>query len=133
MAAMRDHPLRGGRSPPGSGWELAIWYLIRLCGLALFVLALAHFSITHFVFDVTVQEADWVLDERWSEPPLADRRLAHALAGHLPQLHGRPDGRRRLHPRRPPHARSRWACTSLALVLFAMGTMVVATLPFPVK
>ena len=50
-----DHALRPGE-PAGGGFELAVWYLIRLSGLALFVLALAHFSITHFVFDVTEPE-----------------------------------------------------------------------------
>ena len=45
---------RSGRAKPaGGGWELAVWYLIRLSGLGLFVLALAHYTITHFVFDVT--------------------------------------------------------------------------------
>lgn len=58
---------RSGRAKPrGGGWELAVWYLIRLSGLGLFVLALAHYSITHFAFDVTVQKSDWILgDARW--------------------------------------------------------------------
>ena len=31
----------GSARPQGGGWELAIWYLMRLTGLGLFVLALA--------------------------------------------------------------------------------------------
>ena len=61
---MSDGSPRSGRAKPaGGGWELAIWYLIRLSGLGLFVLALAHFSITHFVFDPCRPEADWILDD----------------------------------------------------------------------
>jgi hypothetical protein len=39
---------RSGSARPGSGWELAIWYLMRLTGLGLFVTALAHFIIVQF-------------------------------------------------------------------------------------
>ena len=36
---------RSGRAKPaGGGWELAIWYLMRLTALGLFVTALAHFA-----------------------------------------------------------------------------------------
>lgn len=57
----------GGRSrPQGGGWELAVWYLMRLTGLALFVLALSHFLITHVLWDPAIQKAQWILDERWA-------------------------------------------------------------------
>jgi succinate dehydrogenase / fumarate reductase membrane anchor subunit len=57
---------RAGRGRPRSGgFELAVWYLIRLTGLALFVLALSHFSITHFVSDPAEQTSQWIFDERW--------------------------------------------------------------------
>jgi succinate dehydrogenase / fumarate reductase membrane anchor subunit len=57
---------RAGRARPRSaGFELGVWYLIRLSGLALFVLALAHFSITHFVSDPAEQTSEWIFDERW--------------------------------------------------------------------
>jgi succinate dehydrogenase / fumarate reductase membrane anchor subunit len=57
---------RAGRGRPRSGgFELAVWYLIRLTGLALFVLALSHFSITHFVSDPADQTSGWIFDERW--------------------------------------------------------------------
>jgi succinate dehydrogenase / fumarate reductase membrane anchor subunit len=57
---------RAGRGRPRSGgFELAVWYLIRLTGVALFVLALSHFSITHFVSDPAEQTSQWIFDERW--------------------------------------------------------------------
>jgi succinate dehydrogenase / fumarate reductase membrane anchor subunit len=58
----------GGRRPrpQGGGWELAVWYLMRLTGLALFVLALSHFIITHVLYDPAEQTAQWILDERWA-------------------------------------------------------------------
>jgi succinate dehydrogenase / fumarate reductase membrane anchor subunit len=46
--------------------ELAIWYLMRLTGLALFVLALSHFIITHVLFDPANQTADWIDAHRWA-------------------------------------------------------------------
>jgi succinate dehydrogenase / fumarate reductase membrane anchor subunit len=118
--------------PAGGGWELAIWYLIRLSGLGLFVLALAHYTITHFVFDVTVQEADWILDERWGsllwrtvDWLMLSLVIFHSFMGVRTVVGDYTRGGLRM------------ALTMglyvLALVLFAMGTMVVATLPFPVK
>jgi succinate dehydrogenase / fumarate reductase membrane anchor subunit len=53
--------------PTGSGLEVAVWYLMRLTGVALFVLALAHFSILHFVFDPADQTAEFVRNERWNQ------------------------------------------------------------------
>jgi succinate dehydrogenase / fumarate reductase membrane anchor subunit len=111
---------RSGRvKPAGGGWELAIWYLIRLSGLGLFVLALAHFSITHFVFDVTVQEADWILD--WL---MLSMVIFHSFMGVRTVVGDYTRGGAR--------AALTMGLYALALVLFAMGTMVVATLPFPV-
>jgi succinate dehydrogenase / fumarate reductase membrane anchor subunit len=57
---------RSGRARPRSaGFELSVWYLIRLSGLALFVLALAHFSIVHFISDPSEQTSQWIFDSRW--------------------------------------------------------------------
>jgi succinate dehydrogenase / fumarate reductase membrane anchor subunit len=123
---------RSGRArPAGGGWELAVWYLIRLTGLGLFVLALAHFSITHFVFDVSVQEADWILDERWGsllwrtvDWLMLSFVIFHSFMGVRTVLGDYTRGGVRV------------ALTMilyvLALALFAMGTMAVAVLPFPV-
>lgn len=55
----------GRARPRSAGFEMGVWYLIRLSGLALFVLALAHFSITHFVSDPAEQTSAWIFDERW--------------------------------------------------------------------
>ena len=120
---------RSGRAKPsGSGWELAIWYLIRLSGLGLFVLALAHFTITHFIFDVTVQKADWVLDDRWSsllwrttDWLMLSLVIFHSFMGVRTVLGDYTRGGVRV--------ALTMALYVLALVLFAMGTMAVATLP----
>ncbi len=123
---------RSGRArPAGGGWELVVWYLIRLTGLGLFVLALAHFSITHFVFDVSVQKADWILDERWGsllwrtvDWLMLSFVIFHSFMGVRTVVGDYTRGGVRV------------ALTMilyvLALALFAMGTMAVAVLPFPV-
>ena len=86
------------RSPAGSGCELAVWYLMRLTGLGLFVLALSHYLILHFLYDPAEQNAGWIADERWSEHRSGGRlRLADADVRAVPRLHGHADRRRRLH------------------------------------
>jgi succinate dehydrogenase / fumarate reductase membrane anchor subunit len=59
---------RTGRPRPAGGdrLELAIWYLMRLTGLGLFVLALSHFLITHVLFDPANQTAEWIATHRWA-------------------------------------------------------------------
>jgi len=57
----------GSARPQSSGWELAIWYLMRLTGLGLFVTALAHFIIVHFISDPKDQTADWIATHRWMD------------------------------------------------------------------
>lgn len=58
---------RSGRAKPqGGGLELVIWYLMRLSGVALFVLALGHFSIQHFIFDPSQQTSTWIFNQRWN-------------------------------------------------------------------
>jgi succinate dehydrogenase / fumarate reductase, membrane anchor subunit len=46
--------------------ELAIWYLMRITGLGLFVLALSHFLITHVLYDPANQTAAWIATHRWA-------------------------------------------------------------------
>jgi succinate dehydrogenase / fumarate reductase membrane anchor subunit len=124
---------RSGRvKPAGGGWELAVWYLIRLSGLALFVLALAHFTITHFVFDVSVQESTWILDERWGsllwrtvDWLMLSLVIFHSFMGVRTVVGD--------YSRGGVRTALTMGLYVLALILFAMGTMVVATLPFPVK
>ena len=55
----------GSRARPGGGFELAVWYLMRLTGLGLFVLAISHFLITHVLYDPANQTASFIT-ERWA-------------------------------------------------------------------
>ena len=58
---------RAGRArPSGGGLELAIWYLMRVTGVGLFVLALTHFLILHVLYDPAQQDASWIAQVRWS-------------------------------------------------------------------
>jgi succinate dehydrogenase / fumarate reductase membrane anchor subunit len=58
---------RSGRPRPQSGgFEVAIWYYMRLSGVALFVLALTHFSVQHFLSDPKDQTAAWIFAEAWN-------------------------------------------------------------------
>jgi succinate dehydrogenase / fumarate reductase membrane anchor subunit len=119
----------GSSKPQGSGWELAVWYLMRLTGLGLFVLALAHFLITHFISDPAIQDSDWIT-ARWGN--IAWRTtdwlmltfvLFHATMGMRTIVQDYTRGG------------TRTILTMLlylsAIVLFAMGTIVVVTLPLP--
>jgi succinate dehydrogenase / fumarate reductase membrane anchor subunit len=56
----------GRPRPQGGGLELAVWYLMRLSGVALFVLALGHFLIMHLLFDPSNQTAEWITSHRWN-------------------------------------------------------------------
>jgi succinate dehydrogenase / fumarate reductase membrane anchor subunit len=119
----------GSARPQGSGWELAIWYLMRLTGLGLFVLAIAHYIVVHFVFDPAIQDTDWVT-LRWGS--IAQRTidwlmlvfvLFHAFMGVRTVIADYTSGG------------TRTVLTMLlyltGLVLLAMGSMVVFTLPMP--
>jgi succinate dehydrogenase / fumarate reductase, membrane anchor subunit len=64
-AERRINGRSGSRARPGGGYELAIWYLMRLTGLGLFVLAISHFLITHVLWDPVIQDAQWI-GERWA-------------------------------------------------------------------
>jgi succinate dehydrogenase / fumarate reductase membrane anchor subunit len=124
---------RAGRPRPhGSGFELAVWYLMRLSGLALFVLALGHFSIMHFIFDPATQSAQWIIDDRWGSVLwrtvdwlLLTMVVLHAFLGVRTVLQDY------------IHGGARTALTLLlylaGIALALMGTMAVMTLPFPVE
>jgi succinate dehydrogenase / fumarate reductase membrane anchor subunit len=58
---------RASRRPTGGGRETVIWYLMRITGVALFVLALSHFVIQHFIFDPSEQTAEWIATHRWNQ------------------------------------------------------------------
>ncbi|HZL15505.1 MAG TPA: succinate dehydrogenase [Verrucomicrobiae bacterium] len=124
---------RAGRArPQRSGFELGVWYLMRLSGLALFVLALGHFSITHFIFDPATQTAQWIIDDRWGsllwrtvDWLLLTMTVLHSFLGVRTVVQDYVSGG------------ARTALTMLLYVtgiaLFLMGTIAVMTLPFPVK
>jgi len=120
---------RGRKRPTGSRRETAVWYLMRVTGVALFVLALAHFSILHFIYDPADQTAAFITDQRWNQLfwrafdwTLLMLVLFHSFMGMrtvlLDYLH------------RP---RLRLVVLSVfylaAVVLFVLGTVVVMTLP----
>jgi len=122
---------RSGRPRPQSGgFELFVWYYMRLSGVALFVLALIHFSVLHFVFDPSQEKAGWIFSERWNNVLLRTfdwllltMVVSHAFLGirtvTMDYFHG---GRRTL------------ALTALYLVgivVFVMGTTVVLTVKLP--
>jgi succinate dehydrogenase / fumarate reductase membrane anchor subunit len=117
--------------PSGSRKELVIWYLMRITGLALFVLALAHFSILHFIYDPADQTADFIATQRWNQFfwraidwALLMMVLFHSFLGMRVVFQ---DYIRR------PRAR-RIVLTALyitAAALFLLGTWVVLTLPSP--
>jgi len=122
---------RSGRAKPqGGGWELVIWYLMRLTGLGLFVTALGHYIIVHFLFDPSEQTAKWITDERWGN--IAWRTVDwlmltfvvfHAFMGLRTVVQDYTTGGVR--------TLLTMGLYLGAIVLFAMGTIVVATLQFP--
>jgi succinate dehydrogenase hydrophobic anchor subunit len=123
---------RAGRAKPQSGgWDLAVWYLMRLTGLGLFVTALGHYLVVHVVFDPSEQTAEWIAQVRWGD--LLWRTLDwlmltfvtfHAFMGMRTVVADYTRGGLRM--------ALTMALYLGALVIFAMGTMVVATMPFPV-
>jgi succinate dehydrogenase / fumarate reductase membrane anchor subunit len=66
MSGIRVSGRSGGRAKPGGGYELAVWYLMRLTGLGLFVLALSHFIILHVLYDPACQRATFI-SQRWAD------------------------------------------------------------------
>ncbi len=119
---------RGGRPRPvGSAVDLYVWYAVRISSLALFVLALAHFAMTHFVFDPADQSAEWVRQTRWSSAALRALDWGMLMAV---LVHGFLGMRTVLQDYVPSRVRSLalGALYALALVLFALGTQVVLTL-----
>jgi succinate dehydrogenase / fumarate reductase membrane anchor subunit len=120
---------RAGRArPSGGGLEVAIWYLMRLTGLALFVLALTHFLILHVLYDPAQQDASWIASVRWSslfwrsfDWTLLMLVLFHAFMGVRTVIVDYARGRLRMILVS--------ALYLLAFALFVLGTSVVLTLP----
>jgi succinate dehydrogenase hydrophobic anchor subunit len=122
----------GSARPQGGGWELATWYGIRLTGLGLFVTALAHFLITHVLSDPDQQTVDWIMTYRWGD--IAWRTIDWLMLGFV--IFHSFMGMRTVvndYTRGGLRIALTMALYAGALVLFAMGTLVVATLPFPTR
>ena len=120
---------RAGRSRPQSGgWELAVWYLMRLTGLGLFVLVLSHYLILHVIYDPAEQTASWIAEVRWSslfwrafDWLLLMLVLFHAFMG-VRTIVGD-------YTRGGVRTLLTMALYLAALVLFAMGTVALVTAP----
>jgi succinate dehydrogenase / fumarate reductase, membrane anchor subunit len=114
--------------PSGGGFETLVWYLMRLTGVALFVLALAHFLILHVLYDPSQQDSTWIATVRWSsifwrafDWSLLMMVLLHAFLGVRTVVADYLTGGRRTAVLTVVYL--------MAFVLFAAGTMVVMTLP----
>jgi succinate dehydrogenase membrane anchor subunit len=122
---------RGRARPRGSRRETLSWYLMRLTGVALFVLALAHFSILHFVFDPADQTAEFIANERWNrlfwrafDWLLLTTVLFHSFVGVRTVVID--------YVRRAAYRTvALYLLYALAGVLFILGTQVILTLPVP--
>lgn len=120
---------RSGRvRPQGGGFELAVWYLMRLSGLGLFVLVLSHYLILHVLYDPAKQDAQWIAEFRWSSTfwrafdwLMLMLVLFHAFMGMRTVVSDYTRGGVRM------------LCLSviylLGILLFVIGTAVVLTLP----
>ena len=113
--------------PVGGGFELTVWYLMRLTGLALFVLVLSHYLILHVLFDPAEQDSSWIAEIRWSSTfwraydwLMLTLVLFHAIMGMRVVTSDYLNGRGR--------AVALSLLYLVGIVLFAMGTIVVFTL-----
>ena len=120
----------GSVRPTRKGSERTIWYLMRLTGLALFVLSLSHFLILHVLYDPKDQTAAFIATVRWSS--LFWRAndwlfiivvLVHALLGIRIVVGDYLKGGLR--------TAVMMGFYLLGLVLFTFGTIVIVTLPRP--
>jgi succinate dehydrogenase / fumarate reductase membrane anchor subunit len=120
---------RGRAKPTGGRGETLVWYLMRISGVALFVLALSHFSITHFIYDPAEQTAEWIAQNRWNEVLW---RSLDWLMLMMVLLHSTLGMRTVIGDViRAPRARmvTLAGLYLLSALLFVLGTLVVATLP----
>jgi succinate dehydrogenase / fumarate reductase, membrane anchor subunit len=108
-----------------------IWYLMRITGVALFVLALAHFSILHFIWDPAEQTAEFIATERWNQLfwrgfdwLLLMTVLFHGFLGMRTVVNDYIHGIR-------ANSLALAVLYTLALLLLIIGTEVILTLPMP--
>jgi succinate dehydrogenase / fumarate reductase membrane anchor subunit len=120
---------RSGRvRPQGAGRERTIWFLMRLTGLALFVLVLCHYLILHVFHDPADQTAQWIGEFRWNSTfwrvydwTMLTLVLFHAVMGMRIVVGDVLGGRAR--------TAVVWILYAIGIALFVMGTQVVVTLP----
>ncbi len=114
--------------PGGSGFEVGIWYLMRLTGIGLFVLVLAHYLILHVIHDPAEQNAEWIQEMRWSS---TFWRSFDWLLLTLVQFHAFVGMRTVVSDYSRGGLRTLLlsAIYLLGFVLFVLGTVVVMTLP----
>jgi len=120
---------RSGRARPSrGGWDLAVWYLMRLTGLGLFVLVLSHYLILHVLYDPAQQHSGWIAEVRWSS---TFWRTFDWLMLMLVLFHATMGLRTVIGDYTRGGTRSMLLGLNYALgvVLFVMGTVVVMTLP----
>ena len=125
--SIQRSPSSSRAKPVGGGFELAVWYLMRLTGLGLFVLVLSHYLILHVLYDPAKQDASWIATLRWSSTfwraydwLMLMLVLFHAFMGMRVVISDYVGGRAR--------AVLLTLLYLLAIALFAMGTIVVFTL-----
>ena len=121
----------GSARPMSGGFELAVWYLMRLTALGLFVLVLAHFTIVHLIYDPAIQKADWIA-ARWSSAAwrtvdwlMLAFVVFHAFMGMRTVVHDYTSGSTRMV--------LTMLLYLLAFLIFAMGTIGLVTFPDAVK
>jgi succinate dehydrogenase / fumarate reductase membrane anchor subunit len=120
---------RAGRvKPQGGGFETAIWYLMRLTGIGLFVLVLTHYLILHVLYDPAQQNAQWIAQFRWSS---TFWRGFDWLMLTLVQFHAFMGMRTVVSDYTRGGLRTLLlsGLYLLAIILFVLGTIVVMTLP----
>lgn len=120
-----------GRRPEGGGFELAVWYLMRLTGIGLFVLVLTHYLILHVIYDPAEQSAAWIAEFRWSS---TFWRSFDWLMLTLVQFHAFMGMRTIVadYTRGGLRTVLLSGLYLLGIVIFVLGTIVVMTLPNPV-
>jgi succinate dehydrogenase / fumarate reductase membrane anchor subunit len=126
MTTVEAPPPAPGTTPPRRSFEAKAWLFMRISGVALVVLALLHFAITHITNDVADTGSAFVA-RRWHNPLwrafdwlLLALALVHGLNGVRWIVDDYVRGTR---ARRVTFAVV--ACVSLAL--FALGTFTIVT------
>lgn len=126
MATTLERPPPRSNRRPRQNFETWQWFFMRISGLALVVLALGHFALTHIIHDVVDTDAAFVAD-RWSNPlwraydwALLTLALFHGLNGLRVIIddYVRRPGRR---------ATVKSVLYTVSLLLFAYGTLTIVT------